>query len=424
MPHPNSVPPQPALQPPHRSWKIRYFNRAGALLDALGLALPRIDEAALLAQARRQTGLDDFGPDTYREGLRVLIDSLQREANLNQIGRIMARYQILHLLVERLRFIDYRKRHPELAEEKIERPLFVLGLPRTGTTILYGLLAQDPAHRSPRSWEVHCPTPPPMPELADTDSRIAEYDKHLDLLRKFVPHFDRIHPMAARLPQECISITAYEFQSLQFEMSFHIPSYSAWHTKQSLRSAYRLHSEFLQHLQSKLRKTRWVLKSPAHLNTLEDLFAQYPDALVVQTHRNPCKVIPSVASLEYTLRTAATDVQDPRALGRQQLELWSHSLQNGLRARDAHPERAAQFFDLSFADILRDPLDCVARIYRHFDLELTEEAETKMRQFLAENQREKHGTHLYTLEMFGLASDEVERAFRPYIERFALHEAL
>lgn len=414
----------PALQPPHRPWSIRGFNRAGALLAGLGLKLPRLDETLLLDEARRKTGLDDFGPDSYREGLRILIDALQREARLNQVGRIMAQYQIVNLLAERLRFVDYRKRHPELAAEKIERPLFVLGLPRTGTTILYGLLAQDPAHRSPLAWELQRPTPPPAPETYDTDPRIAEFDGLLRVLRKFIPHFDRIHPIAAQLPQECIAITAYEFQSLQFEMSFSIPSYEAWIAKQSMRSAYPLHHQFLQHLQSKLRKERWVLKSPAHLNTLDALFEQYPDAMIVQTHRNPLKVIPSVASLEYTMRTAATDVQDPRAIGKYQLQLWSQYLRNGMRTRDAQPERAAQFFDLAFADILRDPLDCVARIYRHFGLELSDVAKTKMCQFLEANQRDKHGAHHYTLDMFGLDADEVAREFRPYIDRFGLHEAI
>lgn len=414
----------PALQPPHRPWSVRSFNRAGALLASLGFALPRINEDFLLAKAQRETGLNDFGAQTFREGLHRLVEALQHEAKLNQVGRLIAQKQILTLLTGRLRCIDYRKCHPELAQEQIKRPLFVLGLPRTGTTILYGLLAQDPAHRSPLAWEVQQPVPPPTPETYDTDRRIAEFDDLAKFFHRLVPDFDRIHPIAAQLPQECISITAYEFQSLQFELSFRIPSYETWITRQSMHSAYRFHYEFLQLLQSKLHKERWVLKSPAHLNTLDALFAQYPDAMIVQTHRNPLKVIPSVASLEYTMRTAATDAQEPHAVGAYQLKLWSQYLQNGLRSRDAHPERSKQFFDLSFADILRDPLDCVERIYRHFDLELTEVARTKMRQFLAENQRNKHGAHHYTLEMFGLRNESVHEAFADYIERFALHNAL
>lgn len=414
----------PVLQPPHRPWSLRGFNRVGALLASLGLERPRIDVDFLLAKAQRETGLDDFGAPTFREGLHILVNALRREANLNQVGRFIAQKEILTLLTGRLRCIDYRKRHPEIAQTPILRPLFVLGLPRTGTTILYGLLAQDSAHRSPLSWEVQNPVPPPTPETYDTDSRIVEFDNFANHFRRLVPNFDRIHPIAARLPQECISITAYEFQSLQFELLFRIPSYEAWLARQTMHSAYRFHHDFLQLLQSKLRKERWVLKSPAHLNTLDALFAQYPGAMIVQTHRNPLKVIPSVASLEYSMRTAATDVQDPHIVGACQLKLWSQYLQNGLRTRDANPERAKQFFDLSFADILHNPLDCVERIYRHFDLELRQEAKTKMRQFLAENQRDQHGAHHYTLEMFGLRREAVREAFATYIERFSLQETI
>ncbi len=408
------------LPPPHRPLLVRLINAIGRLLASLGLALPRLDEEKLLAAARKKTGLDDFGPDHFREGMRVLIDSITREAKLNQLGRIMAQQQILDLLCTRLRLIDHWKRHPEVLEEKVERPLFVLGLPRTGTTILYGLIAQDPAHRSPLSWEVAHPMPPPETATYESDPRIAATERDFDQVKSLAPTFQAIHPMGAKLPQECISITACEFESVQFELLFDIPTYQEWYKQRSMRESYRFHRKFLQHLQSRCPGERWVLKSPAHLNTVESLLAEYPDAMIVQTHRDPLAVTPSVSSLEYSMRGIATDHNDPHVIGEQQTRLWSGFLDRCVATRDGHPEHADQFVDIQFTDILADPIACVRKVYDHFGLELTSEAESRMRAFQEEHRHEKHGKHHYTLEMFGLDTEGVSRHYANYCERFGV----
>ena len=406
--------------PPHRPLPMRLLNGAGRALARTGVALPRLEVERLLAAARRRARLEDFGPESFRPGLERLVESLERDAALNQVGRLFAQRQILELLLHRHRLAEHRARHPELAAEKIERPLFILGLPRTGTSLLHALLAQDPAHRVPLSWEVDDPCPPPDAAGYHGDPRIARSERRFAQLRGLAPGIQAIHPVGALLPQECIVITACEFQSLRFEMCFDVSGYQEWLVEQDLRAAYAFHRRFLQHLQSGRPGGRWVLKSPGHLGPIEALLAEYPDALFVQTHRDPRKVIPSVASLEYTLRGAASDAVDAAAIGAQQLRLWSGLLEQGMEARDRRPERAERFCDLHFEEIAADPIGCVRRIYARFDLELAPAALARMRFWLAAHPRDEHGVHRYSLEMFGLEPEAVSRRFERYRSRFGV----
>jgi len=408
---------------PHRPPSIRLVNALGRAASGLGLRLPSLSEESLLRAAEEATGLADFGPSGFRPGLHQLLASLERDAALNSIGRIFARGQIVDLLANRLRLLEHRKRHPDLANQRVERPLFVLGLPRTGTTILYGLLAQDPAHRSPLSWEVGFPCPPPRGETYHDDPRIGQMDRQLDQLRRLAPGFDAIHPMAARLPQECVAMTAVDFHSIQFSTTYRLPSYEKWLFEQDLRPAYRFHREFLQHLQSSYARERWVLKSPGHLATIDALLDVYPDAMIVQTHRNPLDVLASVSSLHCVLRGAASDAVDPLEVGREQVELWSRMLRRGLEQRERVPDRAARFFDVRFPELLADPFDCVRRIYTHFDLKLTTEAQQRMARFLEANTRDKHGTHRYAPETFGIDPARDAQHFEEYDRRFGLEQA-
>jgi len=404
--------------PPHRPLPMRILNAAGRVLARSGLALPRLDEERLLAAARRRARLEDFGPESFRPGLRRLIASLERDAALNQVGRLFAQRQILELLTHRLRLADHRARHPELAEEKIERPLFILGLPRTGTSLLHSLLALDPGHRVALSWEVDDPCPPPEAATYASDPRIARSERRFAQLRGLAPGVQAIHPVGALLPQECIVITACEFASLRFEMCFDVSGYQDWLVEQDLRPCYAFHRRFLQHLQSRRPGGRWVLKSPGHLGPIEALLGEYPDALIVQMHRDPLQVIPSVASLEYTLRGVASDAVDPAAVGAQQLRLWPRLLEQGMDARDRHPEHAHRFCDLHFQEIAADPIGCVRRIYAQFELELSPQTLARMQAHLAAHPRDEHGLHRYSLAMFGLDAELVSRRFERYRTRF------
>jgi hypothetical protein len=407
-----------APPPPYRPLPIRAFNAFGRGGTKLGIRGFSLTEESLLSAARAETKLSDFGPDSYQAGLRVLLDSLERDAKLNAFGRYFARRQLQELLATRLRLVDWRKRNPEVEKQEIVRPLFVLGLPRTGTTLLYSLLALDPAHRSPLSWEVDDPCPPAEASSYERDPRIERSEWRFAQLRQLARGIQAIHPVGAALPQECIVITASEFASIRFEMCFDVATYQDWLLEAELTGCYAWHKRFLQHMQSRFAKQRWVLKSPGHLGSIDSLLAAYPDALIVQTHRDPRRVVPSVSSLEWTLRQIASDELSPHALGRQQLRAWSKTLERGTRARARHAARAAQFLDLHFHEIAADAIGCVRRVYAHFGLALSSEFEQRMREYAAAHPREEHGAHRYSLEGFGLSAREVDDAFAEYVERF------
>lgn len=393
---------------------VRVINTAGGLASRLGLS-PSLDEGGLVDAARKRTGLEDLGDDGFRQGLGVLLRSLDGEAQLTTLGRIAARSRIVGLLETRLRLVDRVRRDPSVGEEVIDRPVFVLGLPRTGTTVLYGMLAADPAMRSPASWEVARPFPPPV---AEDPTRIAAMDKDFDRFRRIAPTIDHIHPMGARLPQECLALQAPEFASYEFVTAFPVPAYWAYLREADLVPAYRFEKLFLQHLQSARRGSHWILKTPGHLMWLDALLEVFPDALLVQTHRNPTQVLASVSSLMSAMRSSVSDAVDPRAIGREQLDAWTWGMERTMAVRDRLPE--GRVVDVRYEDTVADPVGTVRRVYEHFDLDFTPAVETGVQDYLAANPRDKHGSHRYTLEEFGLDRDEVDAAFAAYRARFGV----
>lgn len=389
-------------------------------LNATRLRWPRLDEAALLARARRATGLDDVGDAWFRTPLRALLASLEGEAALTPFGRLIARADLVRLLTNRLRMTDVLARHPDITRAPVARPLFVVGLPRTGTSILHELLAQDPANRVPMSWEVMHPYPPPERATYASDARIAAVEKHLAGVDRVLPGFKAMHPMGAELPQECVALTAHDFASMLFSTTHRVPTYQAWLDAADLRPVYASHRRQLQYLQWRCPAEHWVLKSPGHLWALDALLREYPDAQIVQTHRDPLKVVASLSSLVATLRGMASDAIDRAAIGAE----WTARLADGLArataVRDRWPAAAPAPFDVQFADLLRDEIGMVRRIYAHVGRRLSPEAEQRMRAFLAANPRDKHGAHRYTLADAGL-DPAVERArYAAYQQRFAV----
>ena len=399
---------------------LRVLNGAGRALRAAGLPLVRLDEESLCARARRATGLADFGDERFQTPFRRLLDAFEHEAALTVLGRLIARQDLVRLLANRLRIVDAHARNPEIGAAEIHRPIFVIGLPRTGTSILHELLAQDPANRVPMTWEVMHPWPPPVHATYETDPRIAQVEKHFGGIDRLIPGFKTMHPMGARLPQECVALTAHDFASMLFSTTHRVPGYHAWLDGADLRWVYASHRRQLQYFQWKCPAERWVLKSPGHLWALDALLAVYPDARIVQTHRDPVQVVASLTSLVTLLRGLASDDVDPVAIGAE----WTARLAAGLeramaaRARALPPD--VRVFDMQFADLLRDEIGMVRRIYAHFDLELSAEAESRMRRFLAENPRDKHGRHRYTLAAAGLDPATERRRYAAYRERFAV----
>jgi len=407
-----------SLPPPHRPFGIKALNRFGGELRRLGWSWPSLREQDLLDAAVRRAGSNDFGGEGFRNGLTALLDSVQREAELNTLGRLSCRATLLRYLENRLRLTEYRSQHPEVAEEVIAKPIFIVGLPRTGTTILFNLLSQDPASRPPLSWEVEWPVPPPEPETYDRDPRIKDAEKLLGNLDRIIPTLPAIHEFGALLPQECVPINAHEFLSIQFHTTFHVPSYQAWFDQQSLLPSYAFHRKFLQHLQSKYMKDRWVLKSPAHLPAIDDILETYPDALIIHTHRDPARVVPSLASLCYAFRCMNSDSVDPARIGRNVMDVWSSYLHRAVQARRRHRDKPGQFFDAHFEDTLADPEGLIRRAYAHFGLDFTDGARDRMAGFLAANPRGSRGVHRYVREDFGVDLDEIRKRFSEYCAEF------
>jgi len=403
--------------PPRRQQPcIRLANGLGSLLERAGLSRPSLCPEHLMRRAQARTGLGNWGDASFRAGLDRLTASLEREANLTQIGRIVAYLNLMDHLSVRLRLIDYRASHPGVAAQRIERPLFIVGLPRTGTSILHELLAQDPALRAPATWEVARPVPPPVPADRDTDARIARVDRLLGLLEKLSPGFQPIHAVGARLPQECVYMLSSAFASEQFGYMYRVPDYRAWLLERDLTSAYAWHAAFLQHLQSGGGAARWVLKTPAHVANLEFLCGQYPDACIVWTHRRPLQAIASFSSLACTLRRGFSRGVDPREVGEEQLRHYARVVGRGMEDRTALGE--GRFFDAGFSAICENPVGVIREIYERFSMTLTGDAEARMRSYLRRRPRDLYGEHRYSAAAFGLDSECETGHFRDYLERF------
>jgi hypothetical protein len=410
------------LQPdrPNRSRLLRLINTAGRRLAKNGFPFLRLDEKALLDKAGKQTGLDDFGDDSFREAMRVLFRAYETEAEFSFVGRICVRGDTLRLLSNRLRLVADRRRHPAIADEVIRRPLFITGLPRSGTTFLHALLAQDPAHRAPQVWEVMYPSPPPERASYAANPRITTTARQLKWLDWLMPGFETVHLIDARLPQECIAITSHDFRSYTFESMYAVPSYRAWHDRQDKRLEYEFHRHFLQHLQWRCPGQRWVLKAPSHLLALEGLLQVYPDACILLTHRDPLKVLASCASFTEVLRRGFSDHIDKASIAREVRQRWVEGAGLAVKYRQAPGNLQQQLFDVHYAELLRDPMSMVRRIYTHFDLELSAAAETAMERFLLANPKNKGGVHRYSLEEFGLNPAEERRRFQFYLDFFGI----
>jgi hypothetical protein len=395
---------------------IRIINDVGNLLEHLHLARPRLCADQLISRAERSTGLHNWGDESFRLGLEHLISALQQQASLSQVGRFAAYFNILDNLCVRLRLLDYRAKRPEVAAQQIRQPLFILGLPRTGTTILHELIAQDPAFRSPASWEVSRPLPPPSVQTYDSDKRIRSVDRMLALLEKLTPGFRTIHAIGARLPQECVYILASAFISEQFGYMYNIPAYRDWALQQDMTASYRWHANFLQHLQVDLGPERWVLKTPGHLPYLQYLLAQYPDARIVWTHRRPLDAMASFSSLTYTLRSGFSRSIEPLATSAYEFRHFAEIVARGMKERQTLD--TGQFIDVGFNAICADPMAVVQRIYEQLALDLSSDAQARMREYLRRRPRHLYGEHRYSAAAFGLDAACEQQLYGNYLTQY------
>ena len=377
----------------------------------MGIQVEQLVETAVI-----RTGSDDFGGETWREGLDVLVDSITRESALNELGESVMTDQIMSLLVNRLEVEQWYARYPEIEEQEIVAPLFGLGLPRTGSTALSFLLASDTARRSLRTWEAGNPCPPPETATEHTDPRIAATQVNIDITNEMFPGFEGMLPTAATGPQECILLMALDFRSQLFEGMARLPSYSSWLLACDMEPAYRYHRRVLQLLQWRCPPERWWLKTPAHMHSIDALNRVYPDARFVMTHRDVGKVLPSVCAVFEALSNILTTNPDPLAIGAHNSQLWRYSLQRLIAFRDSGNED--RFFDVSFGEVQRDPLTAVAKLYAELGDELSVDARQHMQEFWAESSKERSGPHRYKAETYGLDPATIREQFAFYYDRF------
>ena len=377
--------------------------------------------ADLHASATRLTGLDEFGADDYNDGLAVLLESYARDENLTQLGAKMSRVFLRGALAARLLSESAWRTHPEHAAVQITTPIFVTGLPRTGTTALHRLLAADPGHQGLELWLTQAPQPRPPRESWAGDPVFAQLQAAYAQHHVEHPEFMGVHYIAADQVEECWQLLRQSMRSVSFECLAHLPAYSAWLAGQDWTAAYRRHRRNLQLIGLPDARRRWVLKNPSHLFALDALLEVYPDALVIQTHREPRAAIASACSLAAHATAGWSRIFTGAMIGRDQLELWARGIERFMAARASRDP--ARFCDISYDDFVADPLGTIESAYAYFGLTLTGSAADAMRTVQqgsaamgAADGRGAAPAHRYALADFGLTTEQVDERFGGYAD--------
>jgi hypothetical protein len=376
-----------------------------------------MNSATLTDQASEDTGLDHWGGDSYRDGLDRLVHALDTEAGLNPLGELALEEQILANLRNRLRVTAWVEQHPELLDEPVERPIIVLGLPRTGTTLLHELFHRDPANRSLMRWEALDSVPPPDAAHFADDPRVdtaRAADEAMDALN---PQFRAIHYEAPDGPTECVAVLSQDFRSLLWSVVANVPSYTRWLLETDPTPAYDYHRRVLQLLQS-CAPGRWALKTPHHALFLDAVVEHYPDARLVMTHRDPVTVVASLCSLAGTLGATFSDIDHADDHVRTWTAVGQTLVERVMDFRDRRGDD--HFVDVAYDDLVADPLASVVRILGHFDEVLSEPAAASMRAYLADDPHRQMGRHRYSPHGAGLDRDDIGQRFARYADRFAI----
>jgi NAD(P)-dependent dehydrogenase (short-subunit alcohol dehydrogenase family) len=379
---------------------------------------PSLDKNELLDAARKSTGLSDFGDPAFEAPLTVLLDSLDREARLHPLGRGIMRGRVIAMLENRLRIEALYAKHPEIDAIKIEKPIVIAGLQRTGTTVLHRLLAADPEARALMSWEALNPAPLPGEGENGTFrrrmmSKLAEVG-----LEQLAPDFFAIHPVESDAPEEDVLILDHAFMSQAPEATADVPTYANWLETHDVVPSYRYLLRVLKALSFQRPGKHWVLKTPHHMEFLDELLTVFPDAVIVQTHRDPQATMGSFCSMVAHGRGVFSDHVDARDVGTHWLRKVRRMIDRSLEVRDSGKQ--ASFIDVSYYDVLKDPIAQVRRIYAHAGRTLTEEAVTAMKRVSERDVQNRYGKHVYRTRDFGLSPTRIEETFGDYRARFAI----
>jgi hypothetical protein len=403
--------------PPERPEWVQRINEEGAAMNIRGVV--PLDEESLLRSAMQTTGLSDFGADDWREPFRVFIKALEEEAELNLMGRIRTRSEILQLLEARLQIEDTYKRHPEIEDEQIVKPIIIVGQGRSGTSLLQNVLSHHPDNGVLMHWEMVFPCPPPEAATYATDPRIATAHALVDQWNRVTPTFTSMHEMAGDIPHEDLIVLGMNFMSMSLmDCLGQVPSYDAYMMQQDIEPALRYHERVLKLLQWKNPRKQWVLKDPLHLDRFEALLKVYPDACFVWTHRDPVRALASLVSIIGTIQWGRSDhpfmggsldyMTDPNlSAGR------FNAVLDQLEAGVVPPQ---QIFNILFKDLVADTVGTVATMYDHFGIELTDEGRDAMTRYMAENPRDNRPPH-----QFSAGSDTAIARAREAFARYQQH---
>ena len=384
------------VAPPRPEW-VRRINEEGSCMDIRGVV--PLDEDSLLSIAKASTGLSDFGDDDWVEPFKVLIQALDDEAELNLMGRLMTRSDLLMLLEARLRIEDTYQRHPEIGDEQINDPLFIIGQGRTGTSVLQSMLSADPRNGTITNWEAMFPCPPPEKASYNTDPRIDQADKLITQWHRVVPELISMHEFRGHLQTEnphvhCLSFRSPAWFSLLFGQ---VPSYMAYMATQDNSLSYVYEKRVLKLLQWKNPRHHWVLKSPYLLMQLREIIKVYPDAKFIWTHRDPVKAFASAVDLVGALFHIKTDhpfiggslaMFTDVAPNAAMMNLGVDLLENGTIRKE-------QMCNIQYVDFVADPVACIEQIYRQFNFVMTTDARAAMQKFMADNPRSSRPKHEY-----------------------------
>ena len=400
-------------------------NVAWGALQRMGIARPSLTETSLIAAARKASGLHHFGDESFREPMRRLLVALEDEARLHAIGRFALRQIVVRWLMNRLRLEQACDLHPEIAQIPVEAPVFIAGLQRTGTTLLHRLLSCEPSLRPLISWEALSPLPPPGARPAERrpgsgatqgrDPRMKLGETAERALRYMAPEFFAIHPVEAHSPEEDVLLMDLSFISPTADATLTVPSYSEWFAACDQRPAYRYLRRMIQALLWQ-QGGRWLGKTPHHLEHIDCLQGVFPDAKIIQTHRDPLRVVASFCSMITHGRAVFSNEVDPHVVGAQLGATAVRAVNRTMELRDGAD--ASQFLDVHYADLVNDPMKQIRRIYDFLEIELCPATEETMRQWQRHNPQHKHGVHSYQLEDFGLDRVRLAEEFKPYRDRF------
>ncbi|MGH8301389.1 MAG: sulfotransferase family protein [Steroidobacteraceae bacterium] len=376
---------------------------------------PALDAAQMLAAALKRSRCDAFGDSSFVLPLQRLIASCNVESDLNGLGCNAVRFEIRRSLHNLLEFERHEHRNPEVLARPIERPIFITGMPRSGSTFLHRLLVRDPAVAAPLSWRLVHPHPSTAGRLGESCNR-AKVQAQFYLMRLLAPELNSLHEVAAGEPEECTDITAQVFQSLRYDSVYRVPSYQSWLQHHGHAEAYRFHKRFLQHLDAQSPGRRWILKSPDHVFALDDIRAVYPDALRVFIHRDPVAVLASVARLTEVLRRPFAHSVDLAEIGQQVCASWLDGAQRMMRAA----ADSSSILHLHYLEVIADPQAAVQRLFRHGGHASSGNAAQRMRKWLGNRSNRRHRPRRYDLASFGLDPEALREQFKPYTDTFGL----